>query len=172
MPSKQSLSSQIINIQYSHTMTLLQKLRSYIDMWEYSWVEILDENKEGRKQLVILIRAFSETHKNSDVFHELQPWLKAFENSLIEQTKYEAWNEERSKYFYNPEKMAELIAQRDALLQPYIDNEQHDLAPDWLFSHFNPRLGPAMGSIKIMDESAVLKKHVFLIPLAEKLFSR
>lgn len=153
-------------------MTPLQKLRSYIDMWEYSWVEVLDENKNAREELVTLIRKLGETHKNSDVFHELQPWLEAFENSLTEQTKYEAWREERSKYLYNPEKTAELIAQRDALLQPYIDIGQSDLAPDWLLSHFNPRLGPAMGSIRVEDESAVPIKHVFLIPLADKLFSR
>ena len=39
------------------------------------------------------------------------------------------------------EERARLIAERDALWQKYIDDDQE--APDWTEPYFNPRLGPA-----------------------------
>ena len=146
--------------------TPIEQLRTCIDAWEWSFVE---DRLNKRDSLIEEIFLLAETHKNSDVYAELEPWLKAFQISLEEQAKYEAWQNKLNDVYNVPEKKAELNAERAALLQPYIESGQTDFAPDWLSPYFNPRHGPAM-EVRVNDEQAVIKKTVFLIPLADKMF--
>lgn len=76
-------------------------------------------------------------HNDADVTR----WIEVFETSLVEQTKYEDWREKMT--YANDARRAELVKEREAALEPYRENGQLDLAPDWLFAYFNPRLGPA-----------------------------
>lgn len=114
----------------------LGQLRTMIQDWEYSWVEMLPrQNNPKRAEMVAEIRKIGELHATD----EISRWIQAFESSLVEQAKYEAWYEKLS----DTSTRNEALQERATALQAYSDNGQLHMAPDWLFPHFNPRHGPA-----------------------------
>lgn len=114
----------------------LGQLRTMIQDWEYSWVEMLPrQNNPKRAEMVAEIRKIGELHATD----EISRWIQAFESSLVEQAKYEAWYEKLS----DTNTRNEALQERVTALQAYSDNGQLHMAPDWLFPHFNPRHGPA-----------------------------
>ena len=122
---------------------LLHTLRTKIKTWEDSWIEIKGQNDEKRRELVEEIQAIGELNKTVGD-EKVASLLEAFASSLEEQAKYEDWASRMSEaVFFNPSIKAQLIAEREAALQVYRDNDQFDIAPEWLFDYFNPRLGPA-----------------------------
>jgi hypothetical protein len=113
----------------------LGQLRTIIEAWEGSWVEMLHgQNNPERAEMVAEIRKIGELHAGG----EISRWIQAFESSLVEQAKYEAWYEKLSTSGRD-----EALQERATALQAYRDNGQLHMAPDWLFPHFNPRHGPA-----------------------------
>ena len=120
---------------------LLHELRTKIKTWENSWIEM--DGEEKRRELVEEIQAIAELNKTTGD-EKVASLLEAFASSLQEQAKYQDWRSRMEEaVFFNPGMKDALIAERDAALQVYIENGQFDLAPDWLFRHFNPRHGPA-----------------------------
>lgn len=114
----------------------LGHLRTIIEAWEGSWVEMLPgQNNPERVEMVAQIRKIGELHATDEISRSIQ----AFETSLVEQAKYEAWYEKLSTTSGRDEALQE----RATALQAYRDSGQLHMAPDWLFPHFNPRHGPA-----------------------------
>ena len=114
----------------------LGQLRTIIQAWEGSWVEMLPrQNNPKRAEMVAEIRKIGELHATD----EISRWIQAFESALVEQAKYEAWYEKLSTTSGRDEALQE----RATALQAYSDKGQLHMAPDWLFPHFNPRHGPA-----------------------------
>lgn len=150
-------------------MNRLAELREKIGAWEQSWQSIGNQD-EKRERLVREIREIGESHMYTNSYAILAPWLNAFEASLVEQTKYEAWQRDVEDTVGNPQERARVYAVRHAMLQTHRDNDTVHLAPDWLFNYFNPRLGPAM-EVRVDDEPSVQAKPVFLVPLASAQFA-
>jgi O-methyltransferase involved in polyketide biosynthesis len=102
--------------------TSIEQLRTYIDEWQSSFV---DDRNNKRGNLIEQIFQLAEAHKNSDIYAELEPWLKAFQISLKEQAKYETWRNKFNDVYDFPEKKAELNAERVAVIKKLIILDNH-----------------------------------------------
>jgi len=120
--------------------TALGQLRTMIQDWEYSWVEMLPrQNNPKRAEMVAEIRKIGELHATD----EISRWIQAFESSLVEQAKYEARYEKLS----DTSTRNEALQTRATSPQAYSDNGQLQRPPDWLLRHLHPRHGPAHSPI-------------------------
>ena len=120
-------------------MTALNSIFTLIKHWEQTWFDDMRtseaERSEQRADLEAQMRALGAAHA------ECAPWVAALDVSIAEQVKYAAWYEKLGRALGKKEERARLIAERDALWQKYIDDDQE--APDWTEPYFNPRTGPA-----------------------------
>jgi hypothetical protein len=120
-------------------MTALNSIFTLIKHWEQTWFDDMRtseaERSEQRAELEAQMRALGAAHA------ECAPWVAALDASIAEQAKYAAWYEKLGRALGKKEERARLIAERDALWQKYIDDDQE--APDWTEPYFNPRVGPA-----------------------------
>lgn len=120
-------------------MTALNSIFTLIKHWEQTWFDDMRtseaERSEQRAELEAQMRALGAAHA------DCAPWVAALDVSIAEQAKYAAWYEKLGRALGKKEERARLIAERDALWQKYIDNDQE--VPDWTEPYFNPRTGPA-----------------------------
>ena len=120
-------------------MTPLNTIFTLINLWEHTWFDDMRtsdaEQSRTRADIEAQMRALGAAHA------ECVPWVAALDVSIAEQAKYAAWYEKLGKALGNQEERARLIAERDALWQKYIDDDQE--APDWTEPYFNRRAGPA-----------------------------
>ena len=120
-------------------MTALNSIFTLIKHWEQTWFDDMRTSEtarsEQRAELEAQMRALGAAHA------DCAPWVAALDVSIAEQAKYAAWYEKLGRALGKKEERARLIAERDALWQKYIDDDQE--APDWTEPYFNPRTGPA-----------------------------
>ena len=120
-------------------MTALNSIFTLIKHWEQTWFDDMRTSEtarsEERADLEAQMRALGAAHA------DCAPWVAALDVSIAEQAKYAAWYEKLGRALGKKEERARLIAERDALWQKYIDDDQE--APDWTEPYFNPRTGPA-----------------------------